>query len=206
VKTRHGKTKPKNVPLEGERIQVEVHGSLGEGNGISGRPTVFTEEVKARILNLIEMGNYALTAARAAGVRDRTWEEFGRQARRDVEAGIENERTAFYAQVQEYRARAQGRFVTIISLAAEQDWRAAAFFLERSDPNRWGNRAKQTTTLRGDKNNPVVVETVDAAKDELLRRLEQIRQRHDEVSAMQVAGALGPGPEVEGTRVGSDGV
>jgi hypothetical protein len=30
--------------------------------------------------------------------------------------------------------------VSIISLAAETDWRAAAFYLERTAPERWGRR------------------------------------------------------------------
>jgi len=139
-----------------------------------GRPTKFTPEKGEAIAQLIEVGNFMAVAAQAHGVHKDTlytWLKLGCEASR----GPFRE---FYLRVVEARARAEARMVTIITLAAERDWRAAAFLLERRDPRRWGQIAK--TVVAGDPKRPVGIAAItpEQASDELLRRLATIRERY----------------------------
>lgn len=85
----------------------------------------------------------------------------------------------FYNEVKRARAESELRMVTIISLAAEKDWRAAAFHLERRNPEVWGQRQKVDQTLRGDPKNPLAITgiTPEQAQEELLRRLAETKER-----------------------------
>jgi hypothetical protein len=105
-----------------------------------GRPTKFAPDVAGKIAQLVEVGNVASVAAQAVGVGPATfyrWMERGKRQRR----GVFRE---FRESIQRARAQAKGRMVTIVSLAAEKDWRAAAHFLERRDPRHWGRRDNLT--------------------------------------------------------------
>lgn len=102
------------------------------------RPTKFTPELAAKILQLVETGCFASVAAQAVGLSPATfhrWVQRGKAQRR-------GQFRDFCDGLTRARAKARGRMVTIVSLAAEQDWRAAAYYLERTDPKRWGRRDK----------------------------------------------------------------
>jgi len=103
-----------------------------------GRPTKLTPEVQDRIIQALKAGNYVETAAEYAGIGKTTfyrWMEQGKQASR----GIYRE---FRDAVMRARAEAEARNVAIIQQAAPDDWRAAAWWLERAFPDRWGARQK----------------------------------------------------------------
>lgn len=103
-----------------------------------GRPTKLTPEVQDRIIQALKAGNYVETAAEYAGIGKTTfyrWMEQGKQASR----GIYRE---FRDAVMRARAEAEARNVAIIQKAAPDDWRAAAWWLERAFPDRWGPRQK----------------------------------------------------------------
>ena len=103
-----------------------------------GRPTKLTPEVQDRIIQALKAGNYVETAAEYAGIGKTTfyrWMEQGAKASR----GIYRE---FRDAVTRARAEAEARNVAIIQKAAPDDWRAAAWWLERAFPDRWGPRQK----------------------------------------------------------------
>lgn len=103
-----------------------------------GRPTKLTPEVQDRIIQALKAGNYVETAAEYAGIGKTTfyrWMARGEQASR----GIYRE---FRDAVMRARAEAEARNVAIIQKAAPDDWRAAAWWLERAFPDRWGPRQK----------------------------------------------------------------
>lgn len=103
-----------------------------------GRPSKLTPERQKRIVDAIRAGNYVETAAEYAGIGKTTfyrWMEQGEQASH----GIYRE---FRDAVMRARAEAEARSVALIQKAAPDDWRAAAWWLERAFPDRWGPRQK----------------------------------------------------------------
>lgn len=102
-----------------------------------GRRSLLTPELEKQILDLVGAGNYYDDACEAAGFSHKTlyrWLEFAERPNAPAK----------YRELRDklQRARAQGRtvHVTFLRLHAEKDWKASAFFLERSDPARWGRR------------------------------------------------------------------
>lgn len=103
-----------------------------------GRPSKLTPERLKRIVDAIRAGNYVETAAEYAGIGKTTfyrWMEQGEKASR----GIYRD---FRDAVMRARAEAEARNIALIQKAAPDDWRAAAWWLERAFPDRWGSRQK----------------------------------------------------------------
>lgn len=125
-----------------------------------GRKTKLTPERQTKILNAIRAGAYMETAAAAAGVNKETL--YAWLKRGNVEP--ESIYSAFVEAVHEAQASAELRDVlTLSKAAADGDWRAAAWRLERKFPKRWGLTTK--TELTGADGGPVAVaSTVDVTK------------------------------------------
>lgn len=105
------------------------------------RPTKLTTEVEETILKAIRSGNYAGTAATYAGVDRSTyfrWLERGDPA---GTAPTDGRYRAFRARVEQAKAEAEVRDITMIAKAGERDWRARAWSVERRHPERWARRA-----------------------------------------------------------------
>jgi hypothetical protein len=121
-----------------EERQTEQERRLEEWNQrqkrVGGRPTRLTDDLQEMLVQLIEMGTPADTAVRSLGLAASTyygWMQEGRDA-------MSGRRREFFIAIEQAKAKAQNRMVGIVSIAAERDWRAAAFWLERTDPGRWG--------------------------------------------------------------------
>jgi len=96
----------------------------------------FDPQVTQRIVDLIRAGNYLEVAATAAGIHSTTlhrWLRLGRAQRR-------GQYRRFVTAVQKAQAEAESRDVALIAKAASEDWRAAAWRLERKAPRRYGAR------------------------------------------------------------------
>lgn len=117
-----------------------------------GRPTKLTPETHEKVINAIRAGNYLETAAEYGGVTRQTlwnWMQRGEAEKaRVAEDGrrsvTKDERpyVNFFHAVTRARAEAETRNVALIQQASHEDWRAAAWFLERSFQKRWGNKQK----------------------------------------------------------------
>lgn len=104
-----------------------------------GRKTKLTPERQTKILNAIRAGAYMETAAAAAGVNKETL--YAWLKRGNVEP--DSIYSAFVEAVHEAQASAELRDVlTLSKAAADGDWRAAAWRLERKFPKRWGLTTK----------------------------------------------------------------
>lgn len=96
------------------------------------RPTKFTQETVNAILTGIRAGLPYRLAAEAAGVSYQTFNEwqhgrFPRGADKDL-------RVEFLDQLTRARGESARRLTALISTAATDDWRAAAWLLERRFP------------------------------------------------------------------------
>lgn len=119
------------------------------------RPSKLTPETQQAIINALNSGNWIETAANYAGIAVATlynWLDRGKLERERLdndEEPIESEAqfVEFLEAVEKSRSQAQVRAVGLIQKAAiDGTWQAAAWFLERSDPQRWGrfNRMELT--------------------------------------------------------------
>lgn len=103
-----------------------------------GRPTKLTSEIQNGIVKAIRAGAYIETAAQLNGVSKQTlytWMKKGNEAK----SGKYRE---FLDAIQKALAEAEMRDIFIIGKAAEQNWKAAAWRLERKFPNRWGKKSQ----------------------------------------------------------------
>jgi transposase-like protein len=121
----------------------------------TGRPTKLTPELQEEILRGIRAGAYPEVAAQRVGIGSSTfyqWMQRGRQAR---EAGHPDQFTEFAEAVEEAKGHAETRAVAVVLKAAEKSWRAAAWWLERTRPQRYGH--KHTLEHGGDPENPLTM-------------------------------------------------
>lgn len=112
-----------------------------------GRRLALTPEIEERILNAVRGGSYLDDAAAFAGIGERTlfrWLARGREAEEAADRGEElppREETLrqFWQAIQRARADAVLRNLTLIQQAAQGgSWQAAAWYLERTNPRKWG--------------------------------------------------------------------
>ena len=121
-----------------------------------GRPTKLTPEVQKQICDAIEAGNYIETAAAYAGINKDTLYRWLRDGARAKKGKKKN----FSDAVQKALAKSEMRDVYIIGKAAENQWQAAAWRLERKFPDRWGRKDKQRLEHTGKDGGAIQVENV----------------------------------------------
>lgn len=113
-----------------------------------GRPkgsgTRLDQRLIDAICTAIAAGNYLKTAAAINGVPVGTVNKWLALGQRDNSAEIFR---VFAAEVQKARAVAEARAVGHITRAASDgQWTAAAWFLERTNPNEWGRKERVEVT------------------------------------------------------------
>jgi hypothetical protein len=121
-----------------------------------GRPTKLTERVVAALEQQIRGGAFNTQAAQSVGVDPRTLYRWLEAGAADEEAG--NAETIF-ARLRQRLTRASAdaelTMITTVRTAAATDWRAAAWYLERRNPDRWGRHDR--VSVDGDLGKPKVV-------------------------------------------------
>jgi len=138
----------------------------GEGGG---RPHSITPEITKTICDAIRVGAYMETAAVYAGVPKDTFHDWmfkGARHNRGMkgyEAFVEEGK--FSQELQKALAESELRDVTRIDKAANKNWQAAAWKLERRFGKRWGRKDKIDIEHSGK------IETEHTAKEELLHKL-----------------------------------
>lgn len=113
-----------------------------------GRPSALQPDVVMRLLQALRAGSHVESAAQLAGIAARTfhrWMERGDPTRKDAR---DARYRRFREQVEQARAEAETRNVAIVAQAAQTDWKAAAWLLERTYPERWA-RASQRGLIDG---------------------------------------------------------
>ena len=75
----------------------------------------------------------------------------------------------FSDSIKKGRAERENEAISTIQKAADKSWQAAAWYLERSNPEDWGQKIKTDNTHKGDKNNPLNINNINKPIEELLR-------------------------------------
>jgi hypothetical protein len=88
----------------------------------------YTPELVNQLIKYIEAGNYNKTACDAVGIDEQTFYRWIK------------EKSEFSESIKRAESKAIIRNLTIIQLAAQKNWQAAAWFLERKDYERWGRK------------------------------------------------------------------
>ena len=124
----------------------------------AGRHTKLTPKKKKIIIEAVERGNYIETAAALAGVSKSTlynWKNRGERELERLEKYPEAEESQterpfleFLDALTRAMAVAEDRDVQIIDKAAEDDWRASAWRLERRNAKRWGKKESLDANLQ----------------------------------------------------------
>lgn len=132
-----------------------------------GRRSKLTPEIQEKIVIAIEAGNYADAACRYAGIDYSTffrWMQKGEES--DDQYG------EFRKAVEKARAHAEVKYVAVIDRAArEGTWQAAAWWLERTQPQKYGR--KERYEVSGPDGGNIVV---DVSMEELESKVNQILQ------------------------------
>lgn len=136
--------------------------------GKGGRPHLATPETCAKIVALVQAGNYIETAAAAAGVVKSTvysWLKRGAREKRRVAKSPRckiRKRELPFVEFSNAVERAQGESesadVMLIAKASEKHWQAAAWRLERKFSKRWGRKDSLAHTGGGKKDTPIKVQ------------------------------------------------
>ena len=114
---------------------VEKDSDLPSGQNalMAGRPTKLTETVADDLVVLLATGVPVEVAARAVNVSRRTLDRWLRDG--ELRERVERARAA---RPESTHALGEARAVVLILRAAASDWKAAAWWLERRHPERWG--------------------------------------------------------------------
>lgn len=139
-----------------------------------GRPTLYSDELGDQLCALIAGGVPIRLAARSLGIGRSTlydWRAAGGEGLAPY--------VTFVAKLERALARVEATLTLSLTSAAKKDWRAAAWWLERRRPQRYG--AKQTLRVEKPLN-----EISDAELDALIAKHGYVRastQPQDEAAA-----------------------
>lgn len=95
--------------------------------------TLLTPAVKTTICRALSAANTVTTACALAGIGERTFHDWMQRGEREDRGEFH----AFFAAVSRARAKAKAALVRRIVAAAQRDWRAAAWKLERLYPKEY---------------------------------------------------------------------
>lgn len=156
------------------------------GNSNAGRKPILNEELIEEICSVIQAGNYVITACDYCGVSQSSFYNWVNRAEAEIarmeetgdEEPLESEKIylQFLDSFKKAEATAKVRNVAIINDAAKTQWQAAAWYLERRDPEQWGRKYQE---VKADVNHSggVKNETTNKIKiddDETKQLLEQL--------------------------------
>ncbi len=119
-----------------------------------GRKSKLTPELQERICNYIENGYTIEQACALAGINVATyynWKKWGRQAK-------SGKFFEFFKAAETSEKVAEAKFLSTILKAAvgddekgiKSDWRAAAWYLERKNPEQWAKTEKLEQEIKAD--------------------------------------------------------
>lgn len=112
----------------------------------TGRPTLFTNERRKKIIKAVSEGNYLNVAAQAAGIDETTLWNWLRRGKKEGEG----EYFEFLQSVMEAEHEAEKVAVRAVRLAGKNDAKHFQWWLERKCPERWGKDTFQVKQLQAE--------------------------------------------------------
>jgi len=110
---------------------------IKEANLLSGRKTKLNKEITIEVTKRIRAGNYIKVACEAVGISQTSYFDWLKKGEQGIEQYAE-----FLGAIKKAEAEAQVNFVAIIASQAPTQWQAAAWWLERRFPDKWGRKEK----------------------------------------------------------------
>jgi len=123
-------------------------GELATTTPKKGRPSLFTAEIRERILQAVRGGNYDYIAAQSAGVSKYTFELWKKRAKREPES----EYGVFIREVTKATNDAETKIVSGVVAAGLADPKQWQWWLERKCPERWGRDTYQIRQIEKELN------------------------------------------------------
>jgi hypothetical protein len=102
---------------------------------MAGRKTKLTPELQEEVVKRIRAGNYIQVACEAVGISHTTyfnWIKKGEEGKRPY--------VEFLEAVKKAESEAQVNYVATVASHARDQWQAAAWWLERRFPDKWGRK------------------------------------------------------------------
>ncbi|WP_373896370.1 hypothetical protein [Virgibacillus sp. CBA3643] len=158
-----------------------------------GRPEKLTPEIEQEIIKVVRSGNYVETACAYVGINKTTFYDWLKRGAREKDRLAKNHKARmkkdekkyveFSNAIEKALAYAEIRDVAIIGQAAEDNWTAAAWRLERKFPDKWGRKDKQSIEHSGKDGGAIETshkQQLDLSNltDEELAQLEDIIGKH----------------------------
>jgi hypothetical protein len=103
----------------------------------NGRRSTLTDDITERITAVLRSGGYVQAAASAASVPVRTYNHWLERGDPEGSDPKDEPYRVFREKVERAVAEGEAVNVALISRAAQKDWKAAAWLLERRHPDRW---------------------------------------------------------------------
>jgi hypothetical protein len=117
------------------------------------KPSRLTEAVQKAIVQSVSCGASIPVAAGACGIPRATVEEWMRRGEGLDDRPPAPHYAAFAKAVREAQAVSEDHAIKVVRNAMNKTWTAAAWFLERTNPERWG--LKNRHELSGPNNGPI---------------------------------------------------
>jgi hypothetical protein len=147
------------------------------GNKKAGRKTKLTPEFIEEASKLIAGGNTVVTVAAYMGINEDTWYTWIARGEKE-KTGIFSE---FSEAIKKSKPVAKIAMLSVVTNAARDgNWQAAAWYLERTDPDNYGRRDRIKQEITGKNGGPVqIVKAPDLSKltDEELAAYAQLCER-----------------------------
>lgn len=139
------------------------------------RKSKLNEELINRAAELVNAGHYDNTVFTCLGIGETTWYRWINLGEEDFLNGKNTIVAKFWESVSKARAAAEIRNLEIVQTAANDDWKAAAWFLERKYNEKWGRKEK--TELTGKNGGPVEISN---AKELLMQKINDMVSKKEE--------------------------
>lgn len=132
----------------------------------AGRPTRFVPEVKAKVIEALEGGNFRNVACGYAGISYEVMKQWIAKGRSDRKGSYYD----FYRAVIEAEKTAEIKSVKLIMQAAVIDPRHAQWWLSHRWPQRWADKTRVRTEVSGPNGSPIKTQTehqFDVTRDQM---------------------------------------